>query len=292
MYANAILIALRQLRKNPLTELFTVAGLAIGITTFTLLLFYIQKESSYDRFHQDPDQLYRIVNQYRISTDHQTTAWTSPALATNAQDKLPDVTEMVRLFRYRSPSVIVEEQTGKSFSEENSLWADVNVFRVFTFHFIKGNPAQALARPNTMVITSSAAKKYFGNADPIGRSLNDLTMGATFEITAVVDDMPATSHFRADFLCSLTTLPKLWGENILSNWNNSFLYTYVRLNKNSDPSATEARLNAVLAATTSSNADASSHFSLQSVPDIHLKSHVLTNGKPTPTSATSTFSRL
>lgn len=275
MHANAILIALRQLRKNPLTGLFTVAGLAIGITTFTLLLFYIRKESSYDRFHQDPDQLYRIVNQYRIGTDHQTTAWTSPALATNAQDKLPDVTEMVRLFRYRSPSVIVEEQTGKSFSEENSLWADVNVFRVFTFHFIKGNPAQALARPNTMVITSSAAKKYFGNVDPIGRSLNDLTMGATFEITAVVDDMPATSHFRADFLCSLITLPKLWGENILSNWNNSFLYTYVRLNKNSAPSATEARLNAVLATTTSSTSDASSHFSLQPVPDIHLKSHVL-----------------
>ena len=275
MHVNAILMALRQLRKNPLTGLFTLGGLAIGITTFTLLLFYVRKESRYDRYHQDADQLYRIVNQYRIGTDHQTTAWISPALTTFAQEKLPEVAEMVRLFRYRSPSVIVEEQTGKSFSEESSLWADANVFRVFTFRFIKGNPAQALTRPNTMVITASAAKKYFGDADPIGRSLNDLTMGAIFEITAVVDDMPATSHFHADFLCSLSTLPKLWGETILSNWNNSFLYTYVRLANGATATATEAKLNAVLATNTSSTADASSHFSLQPVPDIHLKSHVL-----------------
>lgn len=147
--------------QEPGSEHFNIVGLATGITAFTLLLFYIQKENNYDRHNDHPDQVYRIVNNYRMGNDHNTTAWTAPALVAHVQGQVSGIAEAVRLFRYRSPVVMVDRAADKNFMEPNSVWADANVFRVFTFDFVAGDPAKALVRLNTMVITESMAKKYF-----------------------------------------------------------------------------------------------------------------------------------
>jgi putative ABC transport system permease protein len=280
MLHKSILTALRQLYRNPASNIFNITGLALGITTFTLLLFYIQKESNYDRFHVQPDQLYRVVNNYRIEKDHNTTAWTAPGIATYMQNEVPGITEAVRLFRYRSPVVMVDREADKNFTEANSIWADPNVFRVFNFDFIAGDPSQALARPNTMVITESMARKYFNSTDVIGRVLTDITMNADFEITAVVRDMPEASHVRADFLCSLSTLPPLWGKDILTSWTNGFLYTYIRVDDNTTTAAVEANINEVASKHTPATEQYSSDFSLQAMSDIHLHSNVINEWQP------------
>lgn len=280
MLFKSILTALRQLYRNPATSIFNITGLALGISTFTLLLFYIQKESSYDKHNANAEQLFRVVNNYRMEKDHNTTAWIGPALATFAANDVTGVTEAVRLFRYRSPVVMMDRKADKSFTEPNSIWADANVFRVFSFDFIVGDPETALTRPGTMAITESMAMKYFGSTDVIGKVLSDITMDAEFEITAVVRDMPETSHVRPDFLCSLSTLPPLWGLEILNNWGNSFLYTYFRISDDVSPATVETNLNELAARHLPPTEQYSAHFALQPVTGIHLHSNILNEWGP------------
>ncbi|MGC3947569.1 MAG: ABC transporter permease [Chryseolinea sp.] len=276
MFTKSVINALRQLYRNPGTSLFNVAGLAVGITTFTLLLFYIQKEQAYDRHNFAPEQLYRLVLHYQVEKDQNTMAWTAPAVA----DHMKNVVEAVRLFRYRSPVVMVDRKANKNFSEPNSIWADANVFKVFTFDFIAGNPESALTRPNAMVITESMAKKYFATTDAIGNVLSDITMNADFEITAVIRDMPATSHFKADFLCSLSTLPLLWGAETLESWGNSFLYTYMRVPEGVTREQLETSINELAAKHIQSSDTYTYQFALQPVTDIHLRSNVMNEWQP------------
>lgn len=222
MISRYILIAFRQMLKDKTASFLNMAGLATGIATFTLLFFYLHKEQHYDRYHDQGENIYRVVTDYRIGTQNNSMAWTSGALVANLQGQIPEVAQAVRLFRYRSPSVLVEKETTKSFSEENFIWADANVFSVFTFDFVKGDSHQVLMRPNTVVISESVSRKYFGAADPIGKVLTNITFGADFEITGVIRDMPVNSHFKADLICSLNTLPKLWGDQMLTSWEIAF----------------------------------------------------------------------
>lgn len=280
MIINYVLIAFRQMLKNKFTSLFNMAGLAAGIATFTLLFFYLHKEQSYDRYHPQSENIYRIVTDYRIGSQHNSMAWTSGAVVGNLQGQVPEVVQAVRLFRYRSPSVLVEKGTTNSFSEENFIWADANVFRVFTFHLVKGNPDQVLMRPNTAVISESVSRKYFGDADPIGKVLTNVTFGADFEITGVIHDMPANSHFKADLICSLNTLPKLWGDQMLTSWGNSFLYSYIKITNNAPVKSVEDKINALAEKNLPPTSEALYHFSLQPLTGIHLNSHLQNEWQP------------
>src|SRR5688572_4796693 len=124
MIGKYILITLRQMLKDKTTSFFNMAGLATGIATFTLLFFYLHKEQSYDRYHDQPENIYRVVLDLRVGEQNNSMAWTSGALVNNLQGQLAEVSQATRLFRYRSPSVLVEKEAVKSFSEENFIWAD------------------------------------------------------------------------------------------------------------------------------------------------------------------------
>jgi len=274
MLKISILVALRQLLKRPASVLLNILGLSVGIVTFGLLMLYVQKETSYDSYHKNPEQIYRIVNNYQVDNEFKSSAWTSPALVFNLDGKLPEITEAVRLFRYRSPSLFSDKDNTKNFSEEYSVWADPNIFKVFHFNFISGDPNNALARPNTMVITASTAKRYFGDKNPIGEVLSDLTMHAEFEITAVVEDMPATSHFKADMISSLSTLPTVWNPSIMTDWSSNFLYSYIRTNGNPSVNVLNEKINETLKAYRPNESVVASYFTLQPIADIHLKSHI------------------
>lgn len=280
MIREYILIAFRQILKDKTTSFLNMAGLAAGISTFTLLSFYLHKEQRYDQHHDQAANIYRIVADHRIGTQSNSIAWTPGALVANLQGQVPEVAQAVRLFRYRSPSVLMERETTKSFSEENFIWADANVFSVFTFEVVKGDPQNALTRPNTVVISESVSRKYYGDADPIGKLLTNVTFGADFEITGVMRDMPVTSHFKADFICSLNTLPKLWGDQMLTSWGNSFLYSYVRVTNDASIISVENKINLLAQKNLPSSTESSSRFSLQPITDIHLHSQLQNEWQP------------
>ncbi|HTF20935.1 MAG TPA: ABC transporter permease, partial [Chryseolinea sp.] len=273
MLLNSLVVALRQLRKSPGLAVLNIAGLAIGISTFLLLIAYLRKETSYDVHHNKPDQLYRVVNHYRTEVEQNTDAWVPTAIAEYIQHEgTKTISQATRLFRYRSPVVMMDPASQKYFTEENSVWADANLFEVFTFNFISGNN-RSLELPHSMVVSESTALKYFGTTDVRGKSLTDVTMGAAFTISGVVRDLPSTSHFKADFICALSALPSLWGNTILNNWGNSFSYTYVRTD--ADPLAAAQEINALASKFIQNTEQYTAHFSLQRVTDIHLHSHVL-----------------
>jgi len=271
MILNYIQLAFRHIWKDKSTSLLNIVGLASGISTITLLSFYIYKEMNFDRYHDQEENIYRVVLDLRISNQQSAMAWTSGALAPSLRD-LATVTDATRLFRYRSPSVIMEKGISESFSEENFIWADSNLFKVLKFSFVSGQPATALSRPNTIIISESTSKKYFGDKDPVGKILTNVTFNADFEITGVVRDMPETSHFKADLICSLTTLPKLWGEQMLSSWGNNFLYTYIRTASGTDTEILESKLNELVSKNLPSSNEVAYHYNLQPLSDIHLYS--------------------
>jgi putative ABC transport system permease protein len=121
-----------------------------------------------------------------------------------------------------------------------------------------------------VVISEAVSRKYFGDKDPIGKSLTNSTFGVDFEITGVMREMPVNSHFKADLICSLNTLPKLWGDQALTSWGNSFLYSYIKIANDVDPRYLEKKINALTQQYLPTSDQASYHFSLQPIVDIHL----------------------
>jgi putative ABC transport system permease protein len=274
MILTYMALTFRQIIKSKGQSLLNITGLAVGTATFTLILFYSGSECSFDRYHDRPENIYRIIADHRVGTEGQSMAWTPPALAPNAEEKFPEIEHALRLFRYRSPVVVLEHGSDKNFTEENFLWGDSTIFSVFRFVFVRGTPGTQLARPNTVVISETMAKKYFDDKDPIGKILTNPTFNADFEITGVFRDMPVKSHFKADFICSLITLPKLWGDGILTSWGNSFLYSYIKTTPKADVVALENKINALAGMNLPVTEEASYRFKLQPVVGIHLHSHV------------------
>ena len=271
MIFTYIRLAFRHIWNDRGISLLNIFGLASGIATITLLSFYIYKETSFDRYHDHPENIYRIVLELKVGTQQNAMAWTSGPMATQVSD-LSGVTDVVRMFRYRSPSVVLKKGTPENFSEENFIWADSNIFKVLKFSFVEGYAATALSRPNTVVISELVSKKYFGDENPVGKVLTNATFNADFEVTGVIHDMPETSHFKADLICSLSTLPKLWGNQMLTTWGNNFLYTYIKTAPGVEYVSLENEINELAARHIPSSDDVTYKYILQPLTDIHLYS--------------------
>lgn len=201
--------------------MINIVGLAIGITACVLIMLYVQSELSYDRFHEKADRIYR-VNLYAIlSDDDINQPVTNPPLANAMQNEIPEVEEAVRITNFPQPVI---RHNNDVFNERRWYFADPNFFKVFSASFINGNPDNALVQPNTVVLTETTAKRYFGNNNPVGQFLtweND----RDYQVTGVIKDFPENSHFKPDFLASLK------GQALDKNmeWINNMVYTYFLL---------------------------------------------------------------
>lgn len=220
MLKNFILIAVRNLRRDLLYNVINIGGLIIGISASLLLLMYILDDLSFDRFHKGHEKIYRIGS--RISEPDDAFNWNvcPYPMGPKLKEDFPQVKEFVRLsgaglgwFRYEDIRFI----------ENDVFYADSFVFEVFTFPLLQGDPEKALVRPNTIVLTESMAQKYFGNGDPVGEVLKR-EGGQNYEITGVMEDVPANSHIRFDALMSASSLPEDYG-----SWGNYGVFTYVLL---------------------------------------------------------------
>ncbi|MCC6287593.1 MAG: ABC transporter permease [Chitinophagaceae bacterium] len=275
MLKNYLRVILKIASKNKVISVFNILGLSTGIASFIAIIMYVNYQLSFDRSNEDSNNLYRIVGKFSSSTEVYDNAQTTPALIPSMINISSQIKAATRLFRYRSDAVIVNESTHTNYVEPNFLWADADVFKVFTIPMIKGNSVTALNEPSSVVISESTARKYFGDKDPVGRLLNNVTFNSVFKITGVFKNLPGNMHFKADFICSLSALKNNWGEPIMHDWNNSFLYSYVRLASLKDVSATENFINKQFHEHISLPQGNSFRASLQRVTDIHLHSHLM-----------------
>ncbi|WP_031525958.1 ABC transporter permease [Dyadobacter crusticola] len=228
MLKNYLKIALRTLVHNRTYSVINIAGLALGMAVSVLILIFVMHELSFDRFHANHQRIFRLVAQIKIDgNDLQMTGFNQrvgPALkSTETQVK-----DFVRVKESYEKVVIKSPATGQLFYEENFLFADPSFFTVFSFKFKEGSTARALDKPFTLVISERAAQKYFGAADPVGKTL--LYDGKhPMQITGIMENAPSNSTFDLDFITSTASFPQLSAQNKDLYENEGVFTTYLLL---------------------------------------------------------------
>ncbi|HMB91022.1 MAG TPA: ABC transporter permease, partial [Rhodothermales bacterium] len=279
MLKNYLTIALRNLRKQKAYSFINVAGLAIGLACCLLIVRYIQDEQSYDRFHENADRIYRVVAGFEDGPP--TNANNGFSWGPTIEKDFPEVEYMARLHKMGWGEERVVARGDQRFYEDSFFFADPDIFQIFSFPFVAGDPATALVEPNTVVITESMAQKYLPGEDALGKMIsadpyNDGQF-IDFTITGVMEDIPENSHVHFDFLASVAT------EGELAGWGFDPVFTYMLLAEGADPSDMEARFPDMLASHIP--ADRLAQFPLtlhlQPLTDIRLHSNLRAELEPT-----------
>jgi putative ABC transport system permease protein len=238
MWRNYLTVALRNIRKYKGFSLINIAGLAIGIASCLLILLFVQSELSYDRFHEKADRIHRVGFTFHVGTNEFDAALGPCPLAAALVEEFPEVQSAARIFARQSRGGDVFVRYGeKRYKENKFLWADPDLLDILTIPFIKGNPEEALAQPNSVVMTVAAAKKYFGQEDPIGKML-ELGDGSLYMVNGVTESWPENSHFHFDFLASFSSLPK--SKDL--DYYDTAVFNYILLRENTSIDELESKL--------------------------------------------------
>lgn len=220
-------ISLRSLYRQKGYAFINICGLALSMAACLLIFLYINDELSYDQYHTKKDRIYRIASDIEIPDQTLMFALTPPYMAPLLPEDISQVEHAVRISKLNALLSYREQR----FQEEGLLYADKNLFEVFDFELLKGNPDQALINPNSIVLSESAARKYFGEEDPMGKSILDMGREQEYTITGVMKNIPSNSHFSTDFFISFSTFEPIMTQWDPGPWNWFRLgyYTYVLL---------------------------------------------------------------
>jgi putative ABC transport system permease protein len=277
MLKNYLKIALRNLRKNKAYSFITIFGLAMGLACCMLIAVYVFDELSYDKNNPLAGQIYRVELHTLGNGSVETYPNVDIAVGKGIKDANPEVITFTRLLQQRATYVKYEE---KQFKETKLAAVDSNFLQVFNIRLIEGDAAKCLTEPNSIVVSKDFAGRYFGNADPIGKTVQ---IGiSTLKVTGVINKVPDNTHFHFDAFMSMS-----FGPNIHQTWSNIGFYTYLVLNKHADPKKLEARFPDLVAKNVVpeiardmgvSMAEAQKsvntfRFTLQPLTNIHLYSH-------------------
>jgi putative ABC transport system permease protein len=235
MFLSYLKIAFRNLLKKKIFTIINVLGLSVGATASLIIFLYVQSEMSFDQFLPDSERLYRMAED-RIYPDRVAHFAMIPGgFAAAVKDDVPEVEASTRLVGFPQFATVVRYKDN-IFSEHYFFSADSNFFEVIPFKLLKGNPKQVLSHHNSIVLTTSAAAKYFGTEDPIGKRME--IFGQNIEVTGVMEDVPANSHMRFDALTSTLDVGFLRGE---PNYYVAGAFTYLRLAPGTDPKNVESK---------------------------------------------------
>jgi putative ABC transport system permease protein len=268
MLKNLITIALRNIRKDKTYSAINILGLTVGITCSVFLLMYILDELSYDRYHRDANNIYRVISNIKEPDNAFTWAIAQIPLAEELRDNYPEVKNAVRFFGLGRT---LYKNGEKSFYEEQFYLADSTVFDMFDYKFLFGDINTALDKPNSIVVTQTMAKKYFDKDDAVGLSLQNQA-GDTYNVTGVIQDVPLNSHFIFDALISRSTMPGYQGD-----WGNFGVFTYVQLPAKYDLAKMDTSLLKVIKEKVDpifAEFGITIRYELQRITDIHLHSKI------------------
>lgn len=257
MLKNYLLVALRTLKRQRAFALINVTGLAVGLACCLLILLYVRDELSYDRHHTRAEHVARLTR----TSSALSAGPMGPALVRD----LPGVEHAARITGDTRAGI--RRDDGEVFSE-SILFVDSSFVDIFTVEFLRGDPATALHRPDALLLTESAARRYFDDADPMGRPLTvQLEEQLELTVTGVVADPPRASHFRYDLLASFEPVAR--ASQRMENWHTNWLFTYMLLAEGTDAADVEAALPAFFERHVG---EEWTHFGIQSLLDVHLRS--------------------
>jgi len=228
MWLNYFKIAFRNLIKHKFYASLNVIGLAIGIASFILIWLYILDELSYDRHYRKAENIYRLVNVYDFEGVGENSASSPFPVAWTLKSDYPGMVENVtRVFNRQVPRTLIEHND-KSYNERRFFFGDSTFFKIFDVPFIYGDPYTAMNEINSVVISQSAARKYFGDSVPMGKTIRFEKM-LDLKVTGVIRDVPGNSHFQFDMMASLSSLRKMYGGSLPKTWVWNPCWTYLLL---------------------------------------------------------------
>jgi putative ABC transport system permease protein len=220
MFRNYLLSAFRFFLRNKGFTVINIIGLALGIACTVLIFLYVYDEMRFDRYHENWKRIYMVCVDGNMEGDPWKSGWTTPPMAFNMKNNFPEIENVTRLCLWHVNWVFKYNE--KQFVGSRAIGADSTVFDIFTIPFILGDPATALNRPNTMVLTESTARKYFGDENPIGKIIINED-GDNYEITGVVEGQPVNSHFYFDMMYSIITMSDAHSESWFSHEFQTYL---------------------------------------------------------------------
>jgi len=225
MFKNYLKVAVRNILRHKVYSFINIMGLAVGMACCILILLWIQDEMSYDRFHENADDIYRVIQNINFA-DHSTTwAITQGPLGPSLKEGFP---EIINAARMRHEDFLTLTYNNKMF-DETGFMVDGSIFEMFSFCLIRGDCATALSDPHSIVLSEELAEKYFGDEDSIGKTIT-LNQKYDFKVTGVLGNIPRNSSIRPNLL-----IPFIFGREVgwtVDRWDNSFIQTFVQLKKN------------------------------------------------------------
>ena len=285
MLTSHIKIALRNFSRQKSYTLLNIIGLSLGMTASLLILQYVKYERSFDRFHSRASDIYRIqYNAWQNGQLNFESAVAVPAVGPALKNNFHEVEGYTRFLP--GGGVITYEKPGEepiSFRERHIQFADTNIFKVFDFRLLKGNEKTCLKGVNKVIISERAARKYFGDEDPINKVISRNGREASFQVTGVFEDVPENSHIKFDFLISYETM-NAWTQNASETaWGWYDFYSFVLLKPGTDVKALQVKWDAYVEKTRKEDWEKNNwkqEFMLRPLTDIHLYSNLLYETSP------------
>lgn len=278
MFWNYLRIAFRSLRRRSGYATLNLVGLAVGMACCLLIGLYVQNELSYDRSHPNADRIVRVAQE----TKDGGLAWIGDAILPILNDRMPQVEKTVRVTRASRQIAHERGGTVRRFEEDGFFYADTTFFEVFSgFTLQKGNPKTALDQPGTVVLTPEVARRYFGDEDPMGQTLQLENRGQILTVTGVLEPIPSNSHLQPDLVSGFGTF--FSGIGRPANYrSNSFwwpkAWTYALLKPGANRGAVERQLSGVVESERQDETASKYETALQPLTSLHLRSNL--EGEP------------
>ncbi|SMD36235.1 putative ABC transport system permease protein [Reichenbachiella faecimaris] len=268
MFKNYFKISFRNLVKQKVFSAINITGLAIGLSAFLLINQYVAFEKSYDQFFTDANQLYRLTTDQVLdgvigTRDAMSFAPSGAALV----EQVPEIINSTLTFQFNE---LILRKGDRSFIEKRAIAADTNYFELFDYQVLSGDPNTMLTEPNSIILTESRAKAYFGDINPVGQSI--MLLGGfhkNFKVTGVIQDIPENTHYKFDLMISISSIEERLKED---DWRSFNYYTYLKLAPQVEIQALRAKLPRMFELSGENESDTDLEFYLQPVEDIHLYS--------------------
>jgi ABC-type antimicrobial peptide transport system permease subunit len=225
MLSNYLKITFRNILKYKAFSLINISGLAIGMSCCFMILIWVLDEFSFDRFHKNSADIYRVIARIKSDNSINSTIWTPFPLGPGLKQEYPEVVEYARCTLGERSSL----RHGDSIFKEKIYWVDESFFRIFSFKALEGNLDDALSSPTSLVITRRIAKKYFGTDQNIVGRVLKLNNRSDFRINAMIEDVPANSHLEFDIMAPLSLLRRVGYD--FNRWGRYITMTYIQLQK-------------------------------------------------------------
>ena len=240
MWRNFLRVTIRSISRNKAFNIINIAGLAIGLASAIFIILYIISETSYDRFYNRAEDIYRLYLDGKMAGEEFKGAWNSPIFGPTFNEEIPEIENFCRFSFFNNQLMWADPE--HKFLEGRLMYADSTFFEVFSIDLLEGDPSTCLDEPNTILISESKVDQYFPEGDPIGKSIAMNDDSTLFTVTGVVEDAPRTSHFVYDFILSYCTSER----SRRTSWFNNHMQTYILVRPGTDMEELNSKINASL----------------------------------------------